>query len=77
METVKIFEDEIDECLLKRFISDMLCLPETHKARLEVCLNNKYKEYYLNLYRTQLEKLQKYAPPAAKIQEQNPKQLKI
>ena len=67
METVKIFEDEIDECLMKRFIQDMLCLPEGHKARLEVCLNNKYKEYYLNLYRNEQDKLSKYAPPIAKV----------
>ena len=60
MESVRTFEDEIDECLMKRFIQDTLCLPAKHSERIKIVINDQFKEYYINLYKTELAKLSNY-----------------
>ena len=40
MESLRIFNDEIDECLMKRFMQDILCLPKNDLERIHIVMKD-------------------------------------
>ena len=46
---------DIDECLLKRYIENVLMLPSETGKRIQIEMNDLYKEYYVKLFKTRLE----------------------
>lgn len=56
MDSLRSFrDDDADyDCLIKRFIHDMMLLPENNTQRIKIVMNDQQKQYYLDFYRSEL-----------------------